>query len=82
RRLPVSSDEGLGVLAGSVNRFVVKIPGLVRQIAVMTGELTHMVEQMSARAGRSSQAMERQRHETDQVATAINEMSAAAHEVA
>ncbi|MDP0731455.1 chemotaxis protein, partial [Klebsiella pneumoniae] len=27
-------------------------------------------------------AMERQRHETDQVATAINEMSAAAHEVA
>ena len=33
-------------------------------------------------AQRSEQAMERQRHETDQVATAINEMSSAAQEVA
>lgn len=48
----------------------------------MTGDLKQLVEQMSAQAERSEQAMERQRHETDQVATAINEMSAAAHEVA
>ena len=82
RRLPISSDDELGQLAGSFNRFVEKIHGLVRQIVDMTGQLTELVGQVSAQAQRSEQAMDRQRHETDQVATAINEMSAAAHEVA
>ncbi|WP_372241408.1 methyl-accepting chemotaxis protein [Pseudomonas sp. ANT_H14] len=48
----------------------------------MTSQLTGLVSQVSDQAHRSEQAMERQRHETDQVATAINEMSSAAHEVA
>ncbi|MDG9923111.1 MULTISPECIES: methyl-accepting chemotaxis protein [unclassified Pseudomonas] len=82
RRLPVASDDELGQLAGSFNRFVEKIHGLVRQIAEMTTQLTGLVGEVAAQAQRSEQAMERQRHETDQVATAINEMSAAAHEVA
>ncbi|MDG1582697.1 methyl-accepting chemotaxis protein [Pseudomonas sp. GOM6] len=82
RRLPVTSDDELGQLAGSFNRFVEKVHGLVRQIAEMTGQLTNLVGEVAAQAQRSEQAMERQRHETDQVATAINEMSAAAHEVA
>ncbi len=82
RRLPINGDDELSQLAGSFNRFVEKIHGLVRQIVDMTGQLTELVNQVSAQAQRSEQAMERQRHETDQVATAINEMSAAAHEVA
>ena len=82
RRLPVTSQDELGELAGSFNRFVEKIYGLVRQIAEMTTQLTGLVGEVAAQAQRSEQAMERQRHETDQVATAINEMSAAAHEVA
>jgi methyl-accepting chemotaxis protein len=82
RRLPINGDDELGQLAGSFNRFVEKIHGLVRQIVDMTGQLTELVGQVSTQAQRSEQAMERQRHETDQVATAINEMSAAAHEVA
>ena len=82
RRLPISSDDELGQLAGSFNRFVEKIHGLVRQIADMTAQLTDLVGQVSAQTQRSEVAMDRQRHETDQVATAINEMSAAAHEVA
>ncbi|TBU73883.1 chemotaxis protein [Pseudomonas daroniae] len=82
RRLPIDSNDELGELAGSFNRFVEKVHGLVRQIVEMTGQLTELVGQVSAQAQRSEQAMERQRHETDQVATAINEMSAAAHEVA
>ena len=82
RRLPVTSQDELGELAGSFNRFVEKIHGLVWQIAEMTTQLTGLVGEVAAQAQRSEQAMERQRHETDQVATAINEMSAAAHEVA
>ena len=82
RRLPVTSNDELGQLAGSFNRFVEKVHGLVRQIVEMTGQLTELVGQVSDQAQRSEQAMAQQRHETDQVATAINEMSAAAHEVA
>ena len=82
RRLPVTSTDELGQLAGSFNRFVEKVHGLVRQIVEMTGQLTELVGQVSEQAQRSEQAMGQQRHETDQVATAINEMSAAAHEVA
>nr|WP_322977545.1 methyl-accepting chemotaxis protein [Pseudomonas sp. C11] len=82
RRLPVASQDELGQLSGSFNRFVEKIHGLVRQIAEMTGQLTELVGQVSAQTQRSEQAMVQQRHETDQVATAINEMSAAAQEVA
>jgi methyl-accepting chemotaxis protein len=82
RRLTITSQDELGELAGSFNRFVDKIHGLVRQITEMTAQLTGLVNQVSDQANRSDQAMERQRHETDQVATAINEMSAAAQEVA
>ena len=82
RRLPVTSEDELGQLAGSFNRFVEKVHGLVRQIVEMTGQLTELVGHVSEQAQRSEQAMGQQRHETDQVATAINEMSAAAHEVA
>jgi methyl-accepting chemotaxis protein len=82
RRLTITRQDELGELAGSFNRFVDKIHGLVRQITEMTSQLTGLVNQVSDQAQRSDQAMERQRHETDQVATAINEMSAAAQEVA
>ncbi|NWA10266.1 cache domain-containing protein [Pseudomonas gingeri] len=81
-RLAITSQDELGQLAGSFNRFVDKIHGLVRQITEMTGQLTGLVGQVSEQANRSEQAMERQRHETDQVATAINQMSSAAQEVA
>ncbi|RAU43524.1 MULTISPECIES: methyl-accepting chemotaxis protein [unclassified Pseudomonas] len=82
RRLTVTSQDELGDLANSFNRFVDKIHGLVRQIADMTSQLTMLVGEVTDQAQRSEQAMERQRHETDQVATAINQMSAAAQEVA
>jgi len=82
KRLVITSQDELGDLAGSFNRFVDKIHGLVRQITEMTSQLTGLVTQVSDQAQRSEQAMERQRHETDQVATAINEMSSAAQEVA
>ena len=82
RRLAITSQDELGQLAGSFNRFVEKIQGLVRQITEMTVQLTTLVSQVSDQAQRSEQAMERQRHETDQVATAINQMSSAAQEAA
>lgn len=81
-RLPITSQDELGELAGSFNRFVDKIHALVQQVAQTTSQLTTLVGSVAGQAQRSEQAMVAQRHETDQVATAIHEMSAAANEVA
>ncbi len=81
-RLVVTSRDELGDLAVSFNLFVDKIHGMVRQIAQMTTDLAGLVDQATQQTLRSEQTMQRQREETDQVATAIHEMSAAAQEVA
>lgn len=81
-RLPVTSRDELGELSASFNRFVEKIHSLVQQVAGTTTQLSGLVGAVASQAQRSEQAMADQRSETDQVATAINEMSAAAHEVA
>ena len=81
-RLPITSQDELGELATSFNRFVEKIQSLVQQVAGTTTQLTGLVAAVASQAQRSEQAMADQRSETDQVATAINEMSAAANEVA
>ncbi len=82
QRLSVTSRDELGELAGSFNRFVEKIHTLVQQVAGTTSQLTGLVGAVASQAQRSELAMGDQRQETEQVATAINEMSAAAHEVA
>lgn len=81
-RLQITSQDEVGELASSFNRFVDKIHGMVGQMVEVTSQLTELVGEVAAQARRSEIAMEQQRHETDQVATAINEMSAAAQEVA
>lgn len=81
-RLQITSRDEVGELASSFNRFVEKIHGMVAQMVEVTSQLTELVGEVAAQARRSEIAMQQQRHETDQVATAINEMSAAAQEVA
>lgn len=80
-RLPITGHDELGELASSFNRFVDKIHVLVQHVAGTTTELSGLVAAVSSQVQRSEHAMTGQRQETDQVATAINEMSAAAHEV-
>ena len=82
RRLPAGGRDELGELATAFNRFVEKIQALVQQVAQTSTQMGALVTAVDDQAQRSQQAMDAQRHETEQVATAINEMSAAAHEVA
>jgi methyl-accepting chemotaxis protein len=81
-RLQITSQDEVGELASSFNRFVNKIHGMVSQMVEVTTQLTELVGEVAAQARRSEIAMAQQRQETDQVATAIHEMSAAAQEVA
>ncbi|MCQ4312996.1 methyl-accepting chemotaxis protein [Pseudomonas stutzeri] len=81
-RLQITSQDEVGELASSFNRFVEKIHGMVSQMVEVTTQLTQLVGEVAEQARRSEAAMAQQRQETDQVATAIHEMSAAAQEVA
>ena len=81
-RLVVSTQDELGALARSFNRFVEKIHTLVQQVANTTQQLSGLVTSVAEQATRTEKTLGAQHQETDQVATAINEMSASAHEVA
>jgi len=81
-RLPVLRSDEVGQLSASFNRFVDKIHKLVSHIVETTQRLNALVEQVSEQAERSELAMSLQRQETDQIAAAVNELSAAAAEVA
>jgi methyl-accepting chemotaxis protein len=82
RRLQVLRNDEAGQLAGSFNRFVDKVHGLIRQITHMSRELNVLITDVAEQASRSEKAMNMQRQETEQVAAAINQMSAAALQVA
>ncbi|NKQ13286.1 HAMP domain-containing protein [Pseudomonas sp. SST3] len=74
RRLPVTSKDELGALADSFNQFVEKIHGVVRQIVEVTRDLAEHSKEMAAQAQQTELVMDRQKLETDQVATAVHEM--------
>ncbi|TWH77258.1 methyl-accepting chemotaxis sensory transducer with Cache sensor [Azomonas agilis] len=82
RRLKLDSQDELGQLARSFNRFVDKIQQTIVGVVEATQQLTSLLNEVAQQARKTQQAMQQQRQETDQVATAINEMSAAAQEVA
>ncbi|RAU43407.1 MULTISPECIES: methyl-accepting chemotaxis protein [unclassified Pseudomonas] len=81
-RLPIAAEDELGQLALAFNRFVDKIHRLIGHVAGMTYRLNTLVADVADQAQRSEKAMDLQRQETDQVATAIHEMSTAALQVA
>ncbi|TFZ32832.1 methyl-accepting chemotaxis protein, partial [Pseudomonas syringae] len=65
RRLVITSNDELGDLAGSFNRFVDQIQGMVRQISEMTGQLNGLGGKVSSQAQRSETARDRTRPQTD-----------------
>lgn len=81
-RLEVRSGDEVGQLAGNFNRFVEKLQGLIGEVAESTEQLAGAAEELSAVTGQSSRGVERQKEETEQVATAMNEMAATVREVA
>ena len=82
RRLPVNGRDEIGELAAAFNRFVDRIQGTIAQVVDITHQFTGLLDDVAQQAQRTDRDMQRQRSETDQVATAINQMSAAAQEVA
>ncbi|MBS6083196.1 MAG: methyl-accepting chemotaxis protein [Pseudomonas fluorescens] len=82
QRLAYAKKDELGELVNWFNRFLDKLQPTIAQIKQSITEARGTADQSSAIARQTSEGMRVQFREIDQVATASNEMSATAHDVA
>ncbi len=81
-QVDLSARDEMSRIADRFNAMTEKFNALIQQIISAATQLAAASEEVSAVATESASNVERQRHETDQVATAINEMTATVQEVA
>ncbi|MGM0449681.1 MAG: methyl-accepting chemotaxis protein [Pseudomonadota bacterium] len=82
QRLDVSRGDEVGAVAGAFNGFVSKIQELVREVVSTADHINDSTESLQTLSARTASGVNNQRAETDQVATAMNEMGSTAHGVA
>ncbi|EJM72920.1 methyl-accepting chemotaxis protein [Pseudomonas sp. GM55] len=82
QRLHYSKQDELGELVSWFNRFLDKLQPTIAQIKQSISDARGTADQSSEIARQTSEGMQVQFREIDQVATASNEMSATAHDVA
>lgn len=82
KRLPHASDDEVGVIVDEFNQFIEKLQAIVRDIVQSSIQFSTAAETMATVTEQTTQGVLQQQSETDQVATAMNEMSATVHEVA
>ncbi|MBK1672399.1 chemotaxis protein [Ectothiorhodospira shaposhnikovii] len=81
RQLDAQGRDELSELARAFNEFVGKIRELVRQASAASSQLAAAAEELSSTTEETREQVRRQHSETDQVATAMNQMTATVQEV-
>ena len=81
-QITVNSSDEIGQIASAARRMQADISDMVQRINQSVYTLSTSAEEMSHVSDQANQAMMGQRQETDQVATAMNQMTATVHEVA
>lgn len=82
RRLNYPRQDELGRLANGFNHFLDKLQPIIAKVKESVQSARHTADQSAGIATRTSQGMQAQLSEVEQVATASNEMSATAQAVA
>jgi len=82
RRLRITSDDEIGVVARQINLFIDMLQTMISDLANSARELDDQAKQSHSMAGHNDQSLTRQQSEISQIATAVHEMSATANEVA
>lgn len=82
RPVTVNSIDEIGQVASSAAKLQQDMGSIVKSINQSVFRVSASAEEMAHITEQSNQAMMSQRNETDQVATAMNEMTATVHEVA
>ncbi len=80
-RLEEGKDE-LGQMGVNFNQMASTFQGLMNQLASASTQLAAAAEELSVITAQSNEGVQRQQSDTEQMVTAVNEMSASLHEVA
>ncbi len=82
QRLEVRGQDEVAHLVASINQFVQKVHELVKDVSLSTQSVSQAAERLAHVTEESTGAVSRQHQETEQVATAMHEMTATVQEVA
>ncbi len=81
-RVDLDSKDEVGQTAVALNKMLTKFEGILNELNGSTLQLGSAADQMSSLAEQGNEGVNKQLRETEQVATAINEMTATVQEVA
>ena len=82
KSIQVKGNDELAELTHSINDMNTSLQDIIQQVSTSAEELSAASGQLQNTASLTNQGMDNQRSETEQVATAMNEMSATVQEVA
>jgi len=82
RRLVSKGNDEIGKLVNSFNAFIGKLQTIIGHVSSSTIQLSTAAEEMAAISEESKSSSAKQHKETEQVASAMNQMTATVHEVA
>ncbi|MBF9003415.1 methyl-accepting chemotaxis protein [Vibrio nitrifigilis] len=82
RRLDVSSQDEVGILADKFNKFVNRLHHMVKEVHNVTVKLNAGANEAARSATQRSERVQRQQDEITMVATAVTEMASATAEIA
>ncbi|AKV10441.1 MULTISPECIES: methyl-accepting chemotaxis protein [Pseudomonas] len=82
KRLTIQNNDEFGVLGTAFNRFVERIHGSIREVSSATGQVNEVALRVVAASNSSMYNSDQQASRTSSVAAAINQLGAAAQEIA
>ncbi|MCW8329823.1 methyl-accepting chemotaxis protein [Photobacterium sp. SDRW27] len=82
RRLDVHGHDEIAQLGDAFNRFVAKLQGIITQVSDVTDNVSGAANNIHDQTIRLTQQLQEHNNETEQIVTAVTEMSSAASEVA
>jgi len=81
-RIDIVSNDELGDIGRSVNRFIIYLQSMILDISQASGHITQSIEQLTVQSEQNSRALIAHAAETEQIVSAITQMSATSDTVA
>lgn len=81
-RLPVNSNDDLGIISANINSFIEKLQTLMLDVSQSSGEIDVNIHKLKNEVESNSSILDAHVNETDQIVSAIEEMSVTAKDVA
>ena len=82
RRLPVNSNDDLGQISQGINQFIANLQVLMQEVSQSSEHISGSVDHLKQQAETNTQVLAAHSMETEQIVSAVEEMSATARDVA